>query len=246
MEPQDIRLDTKFKRVDVRRDKEYAKVCEIVAYVPEIETPHRGHLLDFYPIHYFREQLEPRLIEAQVESTYNNSWRISLKSRIDAKKPSQIADDDKARKLLPDETKIRGAISVAYRATEHEASQISGKYHRWHRTMQLLDWFCTEITKQAKKNMRFEQRLKALSAEYQAEIASIFDEQLEQAKKIAEEDDAGRFCELSIIYLEKYAEEYVKQHMGNGLPGPFPRSVSEDREIKWIKDKVEPSDKDAS
>jgi len=239
----EVNLRTTFKKIDVRRNKEYAKECMLMATVPEIKAPYRSSALDFNPLRFFRQKVLEQLPDAQFGDGFRDWWTVTLAARINAPSPKKIPADQKVRDLLPDDITIKSVVAIAYTTTQHEANQLNSKYERWSRTMQLLDWFCTHLTKQAKKNMRFEQRLKALGAEYQAEVMAIFDDELEDALKAATNDSEGRFCEMSIIYLKKYARQYMQEHMGNGLPNTIHLPLANTSDVKWIQNQIEPKEK---
>jgi len=243
----DFRFLRDTEKVDKRRDKKYGRKARLVTYrVPMINSlcvPNGYQFLN--PRLMFQEQLIHQLglaegVKLEV-SDFQSEWVICIRTFVRADKPSLIVEDEVALALLPTDKLFEKCIRTAHADTLRQRDEIDDKYIHLKQTQRLLNWFLEKTQKKAKANMRFEQRLKALSAEYKAEIDTIADSELGEAMQYLndnkDDEKLKDFEQEDFDLFEEHAAEFVRKDNDSGLPTMFPRRGNADDPM-WIRKKV--------
>jgi len=236
MADQFFQIETRFNKIDARRDRRYGKECFVSVRCHGIGDPEK----DQGTVGLFREVLAKHLPSAKVEisrysysrTAMNYTIRIGVVSMVD--KPSLIPDDEHMRSLitLTDE-QVLEAVKAAHAEahTIHEAQK--AKELTISRSAQLLDWYSTEVHEKAKDVVRYQQRLDALIAEFKAEVevqaSKLLDETMTDLEK---QDVEGRFSEAARQMFKINAVDYVVKNKQSGLPARWPSTGYENETAK--------------
>ncbi len=246
----ELRVLRSAEKIDRRRDKAYGKRAQQTVYhIPKISSTNVPNGYQFCrPMQIFETELRNLLDElynlpdrAKLKVDEYQGWSVHLKIYTSAEKPSKIISDEEALALLPADIDLIQSIRTAHNKALVERDKINEQYTNLKQTQRLLNWVKERTEKQAKENMRFEQRLKALSAEYRSEVELIAAKELKDTLKHLEEhkgdEDMEDFEQEDFDLFEKHAIEFVCDDIGNGLPSRFPGRGNSDDPL-WIRKKV--------
>ena len=189
--------------------------------IPDISTEDEGHYTGdrFSARHHFLHLLEAELPEYKVTmGDYwhrKDDWSVHVSKKFEADKPSLIVSDEEAKKGMPTEDEIAQKVHACHQATleAHTA------HYQELRDIDLASWIMQskrdELAKQAKLNVRMEQRLAALAAELEAEFnvlgrnaAAPLVEELKQD----EDDGLPRWSKRTIELVHENLDAYLADH----------------------------------
>jgi hypothetical protein len=224
MSDQFFQIETRFTKIDHRRERRYGKECHVTVRCHGIGDPEK----DNGTLGLFREVLAKHLPKAKAELPYSSSRSMSFSVKIGVvsmvDKPSLTPTDEHMRSLIPlTDEQIVDAVKAAHAEAHAILEAQKAEESNLNRAAQLLDWYDSDVNKAAKEIVRSQQRLDALIAEFKAEVevqaAKLLDKSMAD---IAEQDTEGRFNETSRQMFKDHAVNYVIKNKRSGLPSRFP------------------------
>ena len=249
-----MKLDVRTHCVNTinRKNKIYSKKAEMSTFVPNMESPVdiRGHRSDFHWPSFFNDALKHRLrVDCNIDLDKlhlkifpihgaRESWTVTLTMVEEVDRPKNIPSDEEILKKFPHKKALAQAIVYACEYTQNECDRVKSRNKQINHATRLLQWYTKTTHKRAKQNMRFTQKLAALTAEYQAEVAAIAKAELKKALKYIEDNkhtdaQCGSYSPEDLELFEKYGVKYVEEHTDDGLPSIL--RVQDDG--KWLAEK---------
>jgi hypothetical protein len=233
-------INFEFTKTDDRRNKIYSKKALASTFMEpipkEINNPTNR---SFDVVTYFKNRLMDLLNEetpadflVSVSEGYKSGadWQIYIIVLFKATKPSSIVPDDVAKAVYPDDETINNRIEEA-RTDTLDALKAHEKYCKdAHNAAHALGWKRKQLVEETKKVTRFQQRLAALVAEFDAEyLAQCADDQVLSSlledmysENATQEDEADKWSPESFALVRAHLAKYLEDHKPNALPSRLP------------------------
>jgi hypothetical protein len=254
-------INFEFTKTDDRKNKVYKKNALASVFMEpipkEISNPTNR---SFAVVDHFKQRLvfllnQDATVELKVSVTegYKTGadWQVYIIVQFKAGKPSQIVSDEVAKAAYPDDETINNRIDEA-RTDTIDALKAHEKHCKdAHGAGYAMDWQRNQLVEQTKNNTRFDQRLAALVAEYDAEyLALCADKELlpNLLKDMSDandnhEDEDDKWSPQSFALVREHLAKYLADHKPEALPMRLPSRTEGCTEwMLEILDKEEGSD----
>lgn len=225
--PNIIDIYTEYKKVDDRHNKKYIGLLTInVEFGPEHATEFgvpNEFIAAFSGIVLDADFYAPNFYTNRPKDGDDASVVFHTKLRVKAERSKEIPDKLDMIEMLGGVDGIRATFTRYAELAEEYVKMRQHEEETQRQANAIIRHYTNEACDEAKKVVRYEQRLAALRAEYVAEVAAQIDAKTNDWKaKLAKKDDViTESINLGMDYLKAHAVESAKK------TGMF-RSVSKD------------------